>query len=61
MGVRVNNGPDDNPDESYVECDDCGGTGEVHIPVLEGGAEVEGLTEPVSCPGCDGLGFIEGD
>ena len=44
---RVNNGPGDDPDEYWFECDDCEGTGSATI-----GGE---------CAGCGGLGFYEGD
>lgn len=37
---------DDDPDEYWYECDECGGTGTV---------------EDFTCPACDGLGKIEGD
>lgn len=57
MGRRVNNGPGDDPNEYWFECDDCAGTKTVSVPV-EGD---EPVTELVTCPGCDGLGFIQGD
>lgn len=62
MGKRVNNGPGDDPDEYWFECDDCEGTGVMNFPVTdeEGNLE-EGVSEPGTCPGCDGLGFIGGD
>lgn len=58
MAKRVNfDGPGDDPDEYWFECNDCEGTGEVNIPI---GAD-EHVTELGECPGCGGLGFIEGD
>lgn len=58
MGRRVNiDGPGDDPDEYWFECDDCEGTGKVHVPV---GLD-ENCTELLECPGCGGLGFYEGD
>ena len=61
MGKRVNvDGPGDNPDEYWFECDDCKGTGKVTIPDYgedrDGGVYVE-----ATCPGCDGRGVYEGD
>ncbi|GLW10102.1 hypothetical protein Misp01_52310 [Microtetraspora sp. NBRC 13810] len=58
MGKRVNvDGPGDDPDEYWFECEDCEGTGTVNVP--------DGLDESTSvsaeCPGCGGLGFYEGD
>jgi DnaJ-class molecular chaperone len=57
MSKRVNNGPGDNPDEYWFECDDCEGTGKVSILVTAN----ESVHELLRCPGCDGLGSIEGD
>ena len=47
MPKRVNNGSGDDPDEYWFECEDCEGTGSASI----GG----------KCPGCEGLGYYEGD
>lgn len=54
MLKRVNNGPFDDPDEYWFECEDCEGTGMVHD------------SDPINstlgtCPVCGGSGFIEGD
>ena len=58
MGRRVNvDGPGDDPNEYWFECDDCEGTGQVNFPV---GMD-ENFTEPGECPGCGGLGFYQGD
>lgn len=58
MGRRVNiDGPGDDPNEYWFECDDCEGTGQVNIPV---GLD-ENVIELCECPGCEGLGFIGGD
>lgn len=59
MLKRVNNGPDDDPEEYWFECDDCEGTGKVNSPCWENGRE--GISALGTCPGCNGLGFIEGD
>lgn len=63
MGRRVNiDGPGDDPDEYWFECDDCEGTGKVNIPYVDEYDNIEeGVSEMVTCPNCDGLGFIEGD
>lgn len=60
MGKRVNvDGPGDDPDEYWFECDDCEGTGRVSIPDEDEGDD--GVYVEATCPGCDGLGVIEGD
>lgn len=56
MGKRVNNGPGDDPDEYWFECDNCEGTGQANYQVDE-----EGNTVPDTCADCSGLGFIGGD
>ncbi len=58
MAKRVNvDGPGDDPDEYWLECEDCEGPGTVNVP--------DGLDESTSvsakCAGCGGLGFYEGD
>lgn len=60
MGKRVALvGPEagDDPDEIWIECEDCEGTKTVDIP----DEEDETLTVVAQCPGCDGLGFYAGD
>ncbi|TFD63730.1 hypothetical protein [Cryobacterium sp. Hb1] len=58
MGKRVNiDGPGDDPDEYWFECDGCEGSGKVDIRV----SWDEQVTEPGECPAYGGLGFIEGD
>lgn len=58
VGRRVNiDGPGDDPDEYWFECEDCTGSGEVSVPV---GLD-EDVTELGECPGCGGYGFVEGD
>lgn len=58
MGKRVNiDGPGDDPDEYWFECDDCEGTGKVNVP----DGEDEGVSVLLTCPGCDGLGVTEGE
>lgn len=58
MGKRVNyDGPGDDPEEYWFECDDCGGEGWVLIGDPDG---TEGR-EIGECPGCDGMGCIDGD
>lgn len=60
MGRRVNvDGPGDDPDEYWFECDDCEGTGEVSVPDEETGDE--GVLVTATCPDCGGLGFYQGD
>lgn len=62
MFKRVNNGPGDDPDEYWFECDDCEGGGKVSIPFVDENGDIEeGVSEEVTCPGCDGSGVIEGD
>ena len=63
MGRRVNiDGPGDDPDEYWFECDDCGGSKEVTIPYVDEFDNFEeGVVEAVTCPNCDGLGFVQGD
>lgn len=59
---RVNfGGPGDDPDEYWFECPDCGGTGEVGIPVYGDTGLDEGVSVSGTCPGCNGIGFIGGD
>jgi DnaJ-class molecular chaperone len=58
VGKRINvDGPGDDPDEYWFECEDCEGAGAVNVP--------DGLDESISvsaeCPDCGGLGFYEGD
>jgi hypothetical protein len=68
MLKRVNTGPSDDPDEYWFECDDCEGTGWVNFPAMpqephvdeHGNEEYEFWTQG-TCPGCDGLGFWEGE
>jgi DnaJ-class molecular chaperone len=58
LGKRVNiDGPGDNPDEYWFECDDCAGTGKFNAPV----GMNENIRQLMECPGCGGLGFIGGD
>ena len=59
MGRRVNNGPGDDPDEYWFECDDCEGTGSVSVPDPE--LWDQGVSNLRTCPGCNGLGYVEGD
>lgn len=55
MGKRVNyDGPGDDPEEYWFECDDCEGTGKTYDSHPTDATEGD-------CPGCGGLGFIEGD
>lgn len=61
MGKRVNiDGPGDDPDEYWFECDDCEGTGKVNITDYDAD-EDGGVSALSTCPDCDGLGFYEGD
>jgi hypothetical protein len=56
MGKRVNiDGPGDDPEEYWFECDDCGGEGWL---LMNEGTEGE---ETGECPNCDGHGYIPGD
>lgn len=58
MFKRVNfDGPGDDPDEYWFECNDCEGSGVVQVPIA---LDVND-TEEGECPTCDGDGFIEGD
>lgn len=60
MGKRVHiDGPRDDPDEYWFECDDCEGSGTVRVPDGEYGDE--GVYVEATCPGCDGRGSVEGD
>lgn len=61
MGKRVNiDGPGDDPDEYWFECDDCEGTGTMSVTDYD--ADEDGrVTVEGTCPGCDGFGFIGGD
>jgi len=58
VGKRVNiDGPGDDPDEIWIECDDCKGEKTIEIPDLDD----ERFTITATCGGCDGLGFYAGD
>lgn len=69
MGKRVMvDGPGDDPDEFWFECDECEGTGKVSIPDPDedpdedaNGNEVYHYYIEAICPVCNGLGFYEGD
>ena len=68
MGKRVNNGPDDDPDEIWIECGECEGSGTVSIPddgqePMEDadGNEVYEYVHDAECPDCGGLGYYAGD
>ena len=65
MTKRVN--PDD-PDDLYVWCEECEGSGEVSIPADDAKEvlDVNGNTTYTrfvsgACPDCDGSGMYEGD
>jgi DnaJ-class molecular chaperone len=63
MFKRVNvDGPGDDPDEYWFECDDCEGTGQVSFPSVDDDGNVEeGVDVTGTCPGCDGTGSFLGD
>jgi DnaJ-class molecular chaperone len=49
----------DDPEEYWFECDDCEGTGRVDVPDDE--QWDQGVVVEATCPGCDGLGVVEGE
>lgn len=62
MYKRVALGPDDDPDEHWYECPDCEGVGQMSFPTADDDGNLQdGVVELGPCPGCDGLGFFEGD
>jgi DnaJ-class molecular chaperone len=58
---RVNiDGPGDDPDEYWFECEHCEGEGQVLVTDFE--ADEDGRVSVLAtCADCAGLGVIEGD